>query len=43
VAQRLEELGFQDVTILLGGTDAWLDAGHPREPRTSVADLQPGA
>jgi 3-mercaptopyruvate sulfurtransferase SseA len=43
VARRLEEVGFQDVTILLGGTDAWLDAGYPREPRGGTEEVQPSA
>jgi rhodanese-related sulfurtransferase len=30
-AQRLEELGFQDVAVLVGGMDAWIEAGEPIE------------
>ena len=38
-ARRLEELGFRDVAVLLGGMDAWIDAGEPTEHKfTSSMD-----
>ncbi len=32
LAQRMRELGFADVRPLLGGIDAWREAGHPVLP-----------
>jgi rhodanese-related sulfurtransferase len=33
VALALESLGFDDVHPLIGGFDAWMDAGLPIEPK----------
>jgi len=33
VAQELADRGFTDVHPLVGGFDAWLDAGYPVEPK----------
>ena len=32
LAQRMRKLGFTDVRPLLGGIDAWREAGHPVSP-----------
>jgi rhodanese-related sulfurtransferase len=33
VAQVLEENGFSDAHAVIGGFDAWMDAGLPIEPK----------
>jgi 3-mercaptopyruvate sulfurtransferase SseA len=38
VAQRLEELGFDDVTVLVGGYDRWVEAELPTERKVNVEE-----
>jgi rhodanese-related sulfurtransferase len=33
VAQQLSDLGRQNARFLVGGFDAWRDAGYPLEPK----------
>jgi rhodanese-related sulfurtransferase len=33
VAQRLADLGFSDVAVLVGGMDEWIDSGEATEHR----------
>jgi rhodanese-related sulfurtransferase len=42
VAETLEEHGFKNVYALIGGFDAWKDAGMPLEPKWCTTFL-PGA
>jgi rhodanese-related sulfurtransferase len=36
-ARRLEELGFRDVAVLIGGLDAWIAAGGETEHKFTSA------
>ncbi len=37
MARELSDRGYEDVHPLLGGFDAWLDAGYPVEPKLGAA------
>jgi len=41
VAQRMRRLGFDDVRPLLGGIDAWRQAGEPLQPYTTHEETDP--
>ncbi len=41
MVQRLRELGFEDSYALVGGMDAWTDAGYPVEKKAGTEVLQP--
>ena len=41
VAQRMRRLGFDDVRPLLGGIDAWRQAGEPLQPYTTHKETDP--
>ncbi|TKC87656.1 hypothetical protein FAZ69_15270 [Trinickia terrae] len=43
MAKQLSEAGFADVVPLLGGIDAWRDAGRPLSPLPGAAALAPDA
>lgn len=40
VALWLNQAGFRDVSVLVGGLDAWLDAG---QPLAAIGTIEPGA
>jgi rhodanese-related sulfurtransferase len=42
VAQRLNELGFDETYALQGGFDAWVEAGYPVQTKGGF-EAQPGA